>query len=120
MFYPSLPIKHTNALAVSVRKKSVGFGGTYSELTSRFYSYFIIAVLKRHYNCMILPITRCLGPKRCFPNSILTANKPVAVKVLVSMCTQLTNRTINVRTRIGKDQIVVLFHLPFFVFILIV
>ena len=25
------------------------------------------------------------------------------------MCTQLTNRTINVRTRIGKDKIVVLF-----------
>ena len=69
---------------------------------------------------MFLPITRCLGPKRCLTNSILTANKPVAVKVLVFMCTQLTNRTINVRTRIGKDQIVVLFHLPFFVFILIV
>ena len=69
---------------------------------------------------MFLPITRCLGPKRCLTNSILTANKPVAVKVLIFMCTQLTNRTINVRTRIGKDKIVVLFHLPFLVFILIV
>ena len=69
---------------------------------------------------MFLPITRCLGPKRCLTNSILTANKPVAVKVLVFMCTQLTNRTINVRTRIGKVKIVVLFHLPFFIFLLIV
>ena len=69
---------------------------------------------------MFLPITRCLGPKRCFTNSILTANKQVAVKVLVFMCTQLTNRTINVRTRIGKDKIVVLFHLPFFISLLIV
>ena len=60
----------------------------YSELTSRFHSYFIIVVLK---------------------SSILYAYKPVAVQVLVFMCTQLTNRAINVRTRIEKDKIVVLF-----------
>ena len=60
----------------------------YSELTSRIHSYFIIVVLK---------------------GSILYAYKPVAVQVLVFMCTQLTDRAINVRTRIEKDKIVVLF-----------
>ena len=44
----------------------------------------------------------------------LVAFKPVAVKVLVVMCTQLTNRTINVRTRIEKVKIVVLFDLSGF------
>ena len=39
----------------------------------------------------------------------LVTYKPVAVKVIVFRCTQLTNRTINVRTRIEKDKIVVLF-----------
>ena len=39
----------------------------------------------------------------------MVAYKPVAVKVLVFVCTQLTNRTINVRTRIEKHKIVVLF-----------
>ena len=39
----------------------------------------------------------------------LVAYKPVAVKVLVFICTQLTNRTINVRTRIEKDKFVALF-----------
>ena len=65
---------------------------------------------------MFLPITRCLGAKSYFTISILTAYKPVAVKLLVFMCTQLTNRTINVQTRIEKDEIVVSFHLLFFVF----
>ena len=39
----------------------------------------------------------------------LVAYEPVAIKVLVFVCTQLTNRAINVRTRIEKDKIVVLF-----------
>ena len=64
---------------------------------------------------MFLPITRCLGAKSYFTISILTAYKPVAVKLLVFMWTQLTNRTINVQTRIEKDEIVVSFHLLFFV-----
>ena len=40
---------------------------------------------------------------------MLYAYKPVAVQVLVFMCTQLTDRAINVRTRIEKYKIVVLF-----------
>ena len=57
----------------STRKKSVGCGGRYSELTSRFHSCFIKVVLKRQYTFTFLPITRCLGLKSCFTIRILTA-----------------------------------------------
>ena len=39
----------------------------------------------------------------------LVAYERVAVKVVAFMSTQLTNRSTNVRTRIEKDKIVVLF-----------
>ena len=50
-FTPPFPTNtRTHQLKIpSVRKKSVGCGGTYSELTSRFHSYFITVVLKRLY-----------------------------------------------------------------------
>ena len=44
----------------------------------------------------------------------LVAYEPVAIKVLVFVCTQLTNRAINVRTRIEKDKIDALFALSAF------
>ena len=47
----------------------------------------------------------------------LVAYEPVAIKVLVFMCTQLTNRAINVRARIEKDKIDALFALSAFFYL---
>ena len=47
----------------------------------------------------------------------LVAYEPVAIKVLGFMCTQLTNRAINVRARIEKDKIDALFALSAFFYL---
>ena len=71
---------------------------------------FIIVVLKRLYYLFTYhKMFWVLKVALQFISWRLVAYEPVAVKVLVFMRTQLTNRTINVRTRIEKDKIVVLF-----------
>ena len=109
ILYPSLPNKHTNALVENpFRQKKISgvwehVFGTDEQVSQLFHNSCIEKLYHLSQDVWVVKVALQLVFWR------LVAYEPVAIKVLVFVCTQLTNRAINVRTRIEKDKIVVLF-----------